>query len=528
MKDIRYPRWEDSHITKSIRRELWILLALPMLLGLASCMSDNDDNPVIIPDEPQQQLADYTIIYYGHGGGNLDYWLLQDIGQFYLSDTESRRNVSICAQYKFSTLKGLQEGYEDYKNEIDPNDPAQLEELEGIKSLYPFAGKTCRFVVGGEATAADMMADVTDSFIGPDNAEITRTDSLANFIDWAVRVCPARKYVLLLADHGDGYLPHEELPATDAAGATRVVVKDDGHNKRAFTAKTLAQAISQASLRPSAVYCDACLMNAAEYHFELAPVTDYLVLSTFLVPSSGGDYTELVNALSAHPDDLEQGLTRYAKACVEAWDKEGEGKEEFEYRYHNMNVYRTAATDAFGAELKKFVDRLVDAYQNGGDEVRAKIDEMTAHAYLVDSEQPIYDLMHYVFGLSTALSDVFGPAYGGLADQFYNHCVVHEQSGKWLEENAHIVSLSVLLGCQGHYLNKEDGSYYLYDADGLRYSLQDGERTGEGLPWGSTLDATYGQLRFDQITGWSRWLRLNRQEPNLECFYEYRDFLDKQ
>ena len=259
-------------------------------------------------------------------------------------------------------------------------------------------------------------------------------------------------------------------------------------------------------------------------HFELAPVTDYLVLSTFLVPSSGGDYTELVNALSAHPDDLEQGLTRYAKACVEAWDKEGEGKEEIEYRYHNMNVYRTAATDAFGAELKKFVDRLVDAYQNGGDEVRAKIDEMTAHAYLVDSEQPIYDLMHYVFGLSTALSDVFGPAYGGLADQFYNHCVVHEQSGKWLEENGHTVSLSVLLGCQGHYLNKEDGSYYLYDADGLRYSLQDGERTGEGLPWGSTLDATYGQLRFDQITGWSRWLRLNRQEPNLECYEEYRDF----
>jgi len=30
-----------------------------------------------------------------------------------------------------------------------------------------------------------------------------------------------------------------------------------------------------------------------------------------------------------------------------------------------------------------------------------------------------------------------------------------------------------------------------------------------------TLDATYGQLRFDQITGWSRWLKLNQQEPNL-------------
>ena len=81
-------------------------------------------------------------------------------------------------------------------------------------------------------------------------------------------------------------------------------------------------------------------------------------------------------------------------------------------------------------------------------------------------------------------------------------------------------SLSVLLGCQGHFINKEYGNDYLYEADGLRYLLQDGERSGEGTPWGSTLDATYGQLRFDQITGWSRWLKLNQQEPNLECVVE--------
>ena len=62
---------------------------------------------------------------------------------------------------------------------------------------------------------------------------------------------------------------------------------------------------------------------------------------------------------------------------------------------------------------------------------------------------------------------------------------------------------------------------YLYDADGKKYLLldDDGARMELGS-WGSTLDATYGQLRFDQITGWSRWLKLNQQEPNLECFVE--------
>ena len=89
----------------------WVLAAT-LVCGTSvftSCTSD-DDNAVTNPDEPQQQLADYTIIYYGHGGGNLDFWLLQNIAQLYQSDTESRKNVSICAQYKFSTLRGMQDG----------------------------------------------------------------------------------------------------------------------------------------------------------------------------------------------------------------------------------------------------------------------------------------------------------------------------------------------------------------------------------------------------------------------------------
>ncbi|MBQ8711824.1 MAG: hypothetical protein IJ551_03235 [Prevotella sp.] len=55
---------------KKLTARLWMLTALPMLLGLASCAEH--DNPVTNPVEPQPQaLADYTIIWYGNGGGNL-------------------------------------------------------------------------------------------------------------------------------------------------------------------------------------------------------------------------------------------------------------------------------------------------------------------------------------------------------------------------------------------------------------------------------------------------------------------------
>ena len=57
------------------------------------------------------------------------------------------------------------------------------------------------------------------------------------------------------------------------------------------------------------------------------------------------------------------------------------------------------------------------------------------------------------------------------------------------------------------------------------YPIFHGEVSEEDAePWGSTLDATYGQLRFDQLTGWSRWLRLNQQEPNPECYTGYNPF----
>lgn len=250
------------------------MLAATLICGASvftSCSSDNDDNPVINPDEPQQQLADYTIIFYGHGGSNLDAFLMDNIAQFFKADADHRRNVSICAQYKFSTLENLQNSYRDLKTEIDPNDPAQVALVERIKDFYPYGGKTSRFTVDPTVAETDMMATITAHFIGPDNADISRTDSLTRFIDWAARVRPARRYILVLSDHGDGYLPTEEIPVAAAAPSqTRSVIKDDGHNRAHFTAKSLTEAIRQASVHVSAVYCDACLMNAAEYQFELA------------------------------------------------------------------------------------------------------------------------------------------------------------------------------------------------------------------------------------------------------------------
>ena len=56
---------------------------------------------------------------------------------------------------------------------------------------------------------------------------------------------------------------------------------------------------------------------------------------------------------------------------------------------------------------------------------------------------------------------------------------------------------------------------YIFYSDGMRAYFSSMYPIADN--WGSTLDATYGQLRFDQLTGWSRWLNVNQQKPNEEC-----------
>ena len=487
--------------------------------------TDRNDNPAT-PDTPQQpdELADYTILYYGHGGGNLEVLLMQNIMDFSFADEEAYKNVNICAQYKFSSLKSMEALYEELAEEVDPNDPEMVKELEGFKTYYPFASKTMRFVVnraegdieGGEIddddetpTAANMNA-----FYGEDNADIANPDSLTNFINWAASVKPAKKYILVLSDHGGGYRPDDDMPQA-AAARTRGVVYDDAHDTH-FTVKSLAQAISAAKVRPAAVYLDACLMNSAEYLFELAPLTDYYVASTFLVPGLGGDYISLINALSQNPNDLEKALSTFAKATVSKWEQgEGEGDKERPELF-DMSIIRTADLNALGAELRKFTDKLVEAYQSGDEQVKTKIDYCTENVYKVCEDLPYYDLFYYIESLCLAVPNVFSQTMISPLVAAYDKMMVYQQSCQWLEENETAVDMSVLLGCDGHYSVFDFMGEYIFYADGMlayfssMYPIADN--------WGSTLDATYGQLRFEQLTGWSRWLKANQQEPNKNCF----------
>ena len=508
--------------------KLWMLL-VSMALVITACTS-NDDNPSDNPANPSSdELADYTIIFYGHGGANLDGGIVNNIAAFYGGDAESYKKVKIAVQYKFSTTENLEQNVLlEMENNIKEMEAAGLtqeqieEEMdeENILKIYPDKVKgsdTYRFVVDTEEGFVEQFND--GNIYGPNNSDVSNPDSLMNFISWAAKACPAKNYVLIVSDHGGSYQPHDDL----SYSLTRGLVNDDGHNLDNLSVSSLTHAIRQSGIRPQVVYMDCCLMNTAEYAFELKDLCDYIVSSTFEVPGNGGDYTILVNEL-AQADDIETALSNLCTKSIANWNEGKPGQEDGNAFFCDMSITRTAGLSAFGEKMREFTDALVAAYQSGDAEVIDSIDACTARTFKVEKNRPNYDLIDYVEDLFESVPSAFRSGLEQEMGTAFNACLVKQDYSIFLKTMGYEVDMSVLLGYENSYnFNPgqvdQNGEYpwKRFFADGSArwwyaaapdvYYISDG--------WGSTFDATYKQLAFDKATGWSRWIEVNKQAPNL-------------
>ena len=490
---------------------------MAMMVTMSSCTGDISDNPVT-PPEPEQ-LAEYTLMYYGHGGGNRDNYYLDKICDFYNADPSAFKKVNVVVQFKFSTAENMKNiGYDDKTSEI-------------------FGSTTLRWAIDPEIGAGRQLT--TANLYGEDNADLTCPDSLTSFINWAAKAYPAKKYMLIVHDHGGGYLPLDELPETSPAN-TRGMIYDDGNNSKHFTAKSFHRAIAAANVRLETIFMDACLMNNLEYQFELQDICDYVIAPTYSKPSIDGAYRVLPEQLALASGNIEQALDNYCKACVESWDKAfaESGVTDVDPMYTDMTVTRTANIPHLGEVLREFTDRLCDTYTNGTETQRQTIDNCTASAIKVQINQPNYDAIKYVKALINALPEVYGDEFYNRMKEAFNNCILGQYFSRYLTVHNYMVDYSVLLGTAGTYsyvfwetdengLPKIPESGYLFTDDGERYYFKllptdDSqyyrmEVEDDPKSWGSTLADTYEQLAFDRAVGWSRWLRLNSQWPNLFC-----------
>ncbi len=122
--------------------------------------------------------------------------------------------------------------------------------------------------------------------LGQQNMGDSRT--LTSFITWTVSHFPAKKYVMVLWDHGNGL---------------HGFGKDD-----IFNDNLTLNEMNEALRVPRATYqkfeiigFDACLMASVEVANRLAPFGNYLVASEELEPSWGWDYSAILTSLTGAP-----------------------------------------------------------------------------------------------------------------------------------------------------------------------------------------------------------------------------------
>lgn len=179
---------------------------------------------------------------------------------------------------------------------------SQVDRFEGaFDGMGDWTG-TKRFYI----TQDDDMDNIASEELA-DLGEVNMADSqtLVDFIAWSVQNFPARKYALIMSDHGAGWPGGFGDPAPGGPGPDDVVLQQMFGVDQMWLMeldKALEEARAQTGLEQfEFIGFDACLMSQLEVFNAVAPHGRYSVASQETEPSLGWAYTSFLDQLVNNP-----------------------------------------------------------------------------------------------------------------------------------------------------------------------------------------------------------------------------------
>ena len=243
------------------------ILATTCLLILAACGADTTTQPGSgngePPPPPPPELArEWTVMVYLAGDNNLAVDGIFDIDEMEAAGVDPR--VQVVVQAEFS--------------------PAQLAQYKcGAECFHRPNFNTFRYAITGAGTETNGPNGAAED-IG--NVNMTDPAQLRAFINWGKQAYPAKKYMVVLWNHGGGYVGL--LQDETSAGSTLMSL--DGL-KAGLTGVGPIDVVD----------FDMCLMGGYETLEKLNGLTQYAVFSEEVVPGEGNPYTSIIDGLQANP-----------------------------------------------------------------------------------------------------------------------------------------------------------------------------------------------------------------------------------
>lgn len=227
---------------------------LTLLAALAFC-------PLDTVEAQAPAKAEWTLLFYSDADCDLEECILDQLDV--MVKEGGSKDVHVVVLCDRSPLGDESDGYTN-------RDVANVKNWSGAKLLHLHQGK------------AEVLGDWGDVNMGD-------AATLHKFVVTAARRFPAKKYALIINDHGTGW-----------SG----LCSDDSHNGAALTMTKLRTAL-QASSRDTGplelIGFDCCLMATVEVASTVAPFGRYMVASQELEPGDGWNMLPVFQAIKKKP-----------------------------------------------------------------------------------------------------------------------------------------------------------------------------------------------------------------------------------
>ena len=223
---------------------------------------------------PNSNLPEWTVMVYLDADNNLEGAGIDDINEMEMVGSTSDVNIVVqIDRIPYSVLDSNNQGYADDISNGNWTD-------------------TRRYFI-----TQDYDPNIINSQLVSNLGELNMgtSSTLINFAKWAVSNYPAKKYLLVIWNHGGGFR---------FTGLAKDIALDDTSGGDIITMSELEYALSAISTKMGKkidiVGMDACFMAMTEVAYQIKESTDILVTSEESVPNDGWPYDSILAQLVAN------------------------------------------------------------------------------------------------------------------------------------------------------------------------------------------------------------------------------------
>lgn len=335
---------------------------------------------VIKPDNYENQTSEvkeWTVMVFVNAKNNLESYGLSDVNEMEMVGSTDKINIVV----ELGRITGYSSADGDWK---------------GCRRYY--------------VTKDDDKNRITSPVISENpKCDMGNWEYLADFANWARKNYPAKKYILIVWNHGSGW---------DKGGNISEIIEKgisyDDETRNHITTPQLRMALEKIG-KIDILAMDACLMQMVEVAYEVKELTDYVVASEETEPADGYTYNTWLKPLTENPEADAKTVSKY---MVDSYTDH--------YQSINQGATQSAIDVSKLARFRDIVDGFIKNVIEINDNIAAKNARTNAQKFYYSNNKDMYHFVKLVYDYSQ--SESVKTAAGEVLKFMKEELIVHNRA----------------------------------------------------------------------------------------------------